>query len=69
MALVSPHDDAHYVMCHAYDEYTTNIELVECMKPYVLLVHTADGAPLPTEHGGPVRMITTAVRLERRQVD
>ena len=24
----------------------------------VLLVHTADGAPLPPEHGGPIRMIT-----------
>jgi DMSO/TMAO reductase YedYZ molybdopterin-dependent catalytic subunit len=24
----------------------------------VLLVHTADGAPLPVEHGGPCRMIT-----------
>jgi DMSO/TMAO reductase YedYZ molybdopterin-dependent catalytic subunit len=58
MALVSPRDDAHFVMCHAHDDYTTNIELVECMKNDVLLVHTADGAPLPLEHGGPVRMIT-----------
>jgi len=28
------------------------------LKPDVLLVHTFDGAPLPREHGGPVRMIT-----------
>ncbi|MEZ4366555.1 MAG: molybdopterin-dependent oxidoreductase [Kofleriaceae bacterium] len=27
-------------------------------KPDVLLVHTADGAPLTREHGGPVRVIT-----------
>lgn len=58
MALVEPHDDAHYVMCHAYDHYTTNLALVECMKPDVLLVHTALGKPLATDHGGPVRMIT-----------
>jgi DMSO/TMAO reductase YedYZ molybdopterin-dependent catalytic subunit len=58
MALVEPHDDATHVLCHAYDEYTTNLELVECMKPDVLLVHTAEGKPLPYEHGGPVRMIT-----------
>jgi DMSO/TMAO reductase YedYZ molybdopterin-dependent catalytic subunit len=58
IALAEPHEDARYVMCHAYDHYTTNIELVECLKPDVLLVHTADGKPLPTEHGGPVRMIT-----------
>lgn len=58
MALVSPHDAATHVMCHAYDDYTTNVALVECMKPDVLLVHTADGKPLPEEHGGPMRMIT-----------
>jgi DMSO/TMAO reductase YedYZ molybdopterin-dependent catalytic subunit len=58
MELVVPRDDARYVMCHAYDGYTTNVELVECMKPDVLLVHSADGQPLPLEHGGPVRMIT-----------
>ena len=28
------------------------------VKPDVLLVHTADGAPLPVDHGGPVRVIT-----------
>ena len=58
LARALPHDDARYVMCHAYDGYTTNLELVECLKPDVLLVHSANGRPLPTEHGGPVRMIT-----------
>jgi DMSO/TMAO reductase YedYZ molybdopterin-dependent catalytic subunit len=58
IARALPHDDARYVMCHAYDGYTTNVELVECMKPDVLLVHIANGKPLPIEHGGPVRMIT-----------
>jgi DMSO/TMAO reductase YedYZ molybdopterin-dependent catalytic subunit len=58
MALVSPDEDARWALCHAYDGYTTNVELVECMKPDVLLVHRADGVPLPIEHGGPVRMIT-----------
>jgi len=58
MALVAPNDDATHVMCHGYDDYTTNVSLVEALKPDVLLVHTVDGAPLPREHGGPVRMIT-----------
>jgi DMSO/TMAO reductase YedYZ molybdopterin-dependent catalytic subunit len=40
------------------EPYTTNLSLEEAMKPDVLLVHTADGAPLPLEHGGPCRMIT-----------
>lgn len=49
---------ATHVMCHGYDGYSTNLPLVEALKPDVLLVHTVDGQPLPREHGGPVRMIT-----------
>jgi DMSO/TMAO reductase YedYZ molybdopterin-dependent catalytic subunit len=58
IALAEPHEDARFVMCHAYDHYTTNLPLVECLKPDVLLVHSAEGRPLALEHGGPVRMIT-----------
>jgi DMSO/TMAO reductase YedYZ molybdopterin-dependent catalytic subunit len=58
IARALPHDDARFVMCHAYDGYTTNLAMAECLKPDVLLVHRANGAPLPVEHGGPVRMIT-----------
>jgi DMSO/TMAO reductase YedYZ molybdopterin-dependent catalytic subunit len=46
------------VMCHAYDGYSTNLPLVEALKPDVLLAYMVDGAPLPREHGGPVRMVT-----------
>lgn len=49
---------ATHVMCHAYDGYTTNLPLIEAVKPDVLLVHLVEGKPLPREHGGPVRMIT-----------
>jgi DMSO/TMAO reductase YedYZ molybdopterin-dependent catalytic subunit len=58
LALAVPDDGARFLMCHAYDGYTTNLPLAEALKPDVLLVHTADGAPLPQDHGGPVRMIT-----------
>lgn len=58
MALVEPHDEAEHVMCYAFDGYTTNVPLVEALKPDVLLVHTVDGEPLPLDHGGPCRMIT-----------
>jgi DMSO/TMAO reductase YedYZ molybdopterin-dependent catalytic subunit len=57
-ALAEPDEGAEHVMCHGYDGYTTNVSLVEALKPDVLLVYMADGAPLPAEHGGPVRMIT-----------
>ena len=58
LALAEPKPDAAYVMCHAFDGYSTNVALEELLKPDVLLVHHADGIPLPDEHGGPVRVIT-----------
>ena len=57
-ALAGPSPKVEHVMCHAYDGYTTNVRLVEMMKPDVLLVYQVDGQPLPQEHGGPVRVIT-----------
>jgi DMSO/TMAO reductase YedYZ molybdopterin-dependent catalytic subunit len=57
-ALAEPDDDARFVFLHAADGYTTNLSLVEALKDDVLLVHTADGAPLAVEHGGPVRLVT-----------
>ena len=58
LAAAEPHDDAEFIMCYGYDDYTTNLPLIEALKPDVLVVHTADGEPLPIEHGGPVRIIT-----------
>ena len=46
------------MFCHGYDGYTTNLPLVEAMKPDVLLAFEAEGGPLPIEHGGPARLIT-----------
>jgi DMSO/TMAO reductase YedYZ molybdopterin-dependent catalytic subunit len=56
--LVEPTAKATHVMCHAYDGYTTNLPLSEALKGDVLLVHSADSAPLSAEHGGPLRMVT-----------
>jgi DMSO/TMAO reductase YedYZ molybdopterin-dependent catalytic subunit len=58
IALAEPRPTARFVMCHAHDGYTTNIPLVEALKPDVLVVHQADGKPLTLEHGGPARVIT-----------
>ncbi|HUB09349.1 MAG TPA: sulfite oxidase-like oxidoreductase [Myxococcales bacterium] len=58
LALARPTEAASHLLCHAYDGYTTNLPLEEALKDDVLLAHTADGAPLPLEHGGPVRVIT-----------
>jgi DMSO/TMAO reductase YedYZ molybdopterin-dependent catalytic subunit len=58
LALAEPLEKATHVMTHAYDGYTTNLPLSEALKPDVLVVHTAEGKPLPAEHGGPARIIT-----------
>jgi DMSO/TMAO reductase YedYZ molybdopterin-dependent catalytic subunit len=58
IALARPRPEATHVMTHGYDGYTTNLPLEEALKDDVLLVHTAEGRPLPVEHGGPVRIIT-----------
>jgi len=58
LALAGPIEAAAHIMCHGYDGYETNLPLVEAVKPDVLLAHTADGQPLPREHGGPARIIT-----------
>lgn len=58
LALAEPLPEARALMCHASDGYTTNVSLEEALKPDVLIAYQVDGAPLPREHGGPVRMIT-----------
>lgn len=62
---VVPEESATHVLCTGYDQeprsgiaYTTNLPLRQALENDVLLVHTWEGAPLPREHGGPVRMIT-----------
>jgi DMSO/TMAO reductase YedYZ molybdopterin-dependent catalytic subunit len=56
-ALARPTLDATHVMTHAKDGYSTNLPLEEALKPDVLIVHGAQGAPLSREHGGPVRIV------------
>jgi DMSO/TMAO reductase YedYZ molybdopterin-dependent catalytic subunit len=63
--LAVPDEEAQFVECTGYDfapgtyiPYTTNLPLARALEEDVLLVHTWEGHPLPTEHGGPCRMIT-----------
>lgn len=58
LAFAEPHEDAKFLLCHGYDGYTTNVTLVEALKPDVLVAYQVNGEPLPPAHGGPVRMIT-----------
>ena len=58
IALAEPLPSATHVMCHGYDGYSTNLPLEEALKDDVLLAYSVNGAPLPRDHGGPVRVIT-----------
>ena len=57
MSIVQPQPEARFVLFSSYDGYTTNLPLEACADEDVLLTCKWNGEPLPTEHGGPVRMI------------
>jgi len=56
--LAGVRDDAVHVMFHALDGYTTNLPLEDCMRDEVLFAWDYDGDDLPSEHGGPLRVVT-----------
>ena len=62
---VQPLPEARFILCTGYDadpgsgeQFTTSLSLEDALSADVLIVHGWQGAPLPREHGGPVRMIT-----------
>ena len=57
LALVRPKPEAAFVIQHCAEEYTTNTSLLEASSPDAVLADELDGAPLPLEHGGPMRMV------------
>jgi DMSO/TMAO reductase YedYZ molybdopterin-dependent catalytic subunit len=52
-----PRAGATHAMVYAYGGYSTNLPLSALMDDDVLIVTTADGAPLAREHGGPARLV------------
>lgn len=52
-----PRPEATHVILECNDGYTTNLPLAELGGDDILLADTLEGAPLPIEHGGPLRMI------------
>jgi len=61
--MVQPRESVRHVVLHAYDGYTTNLRLEQFDQPDVFLVHSWQGAPLATEHGGPVRAMVPRLYL------
>ncbi|HUJ74732.1 MAG TPA: sulfite oxidase-like oxidoreductase [bacterium] len=54
---VRPNPNASHVILECGDGYTTNLPLRELSGDDVLLAYELEGAPLPLEHGGPLRML------------
>ena len=57
LSVVRPTATARAVMLRSHDGYSTNVPLDEFAADGVLLAHRLDGAPLPPDHGGPVRVV------------
>jgi DMSO/TMAO reductase YedYZ molybdopterin-dependent catalytic subunit len=52
-----PKAEAHFVMLHSADGYTTNLPREDFAAMDALLAHSWNGAPLTREHGGPMRLV------------
>jgi DMSO/TMAO reductase YedYZ molybdopterin-dependent catalytic subunit len=48
---------AQFVVMQCEQGFTTSLPLSALLDDDVLIAHRANGAPLPSEHGGPVRML------------
>ena len=57
LATLNVDSSATHVMFHCYGGYTTNLKLDDFTKDDCMLVHTLEGEPIPTEHGGPLRTL------------
>jgi len=55
--IVKPKGNAVYVTFECDDGYTTSLPLSELLEDNVLLAYKLNGKPLPSERGGPLRLI------------
>ena len=61
--LVRPQPDAHHVIFHSHDGYTTNVLFEQFADDDVYLVHEWEGEPISRQHGGPVRVLIPKLYL------
>ncbi|MCG2623744.1 sulfite oxidase-like oxidoreductase [Arthrobacter sp. I2-34] len=48
---------ARFSLVHSYGGYTTNVPLADLLGGKAWIVHQFNGADLPSEHGGPARLL------------
>ncbi|MEP7019289.1 MAG: sulfite oxidase-like oxidoreductase [Pseudonocardiales bacterium] len=54
---------ADFAMAHCYGGYTTNVPLEDLLDGQAWIVHQFDGEDLPSEHGGPARLLVPHLYL------
>ncbi len=57
ISMAKPSREVSTIFVYCDGGYTTDIPLTEGMKDNVLLAYELDDKPLPSEHGGPVRLV------------
>jgi len=56
-ALCRPKPAAQFAIAHAAQGFTANVPLAALEDDHALVAYEADGEPLTSEHGGPVRLV------------
>lgn len=57
LSAAGPGDDARFALVHSSTGYTTNLPLADLTGGKAWVVWEVDGKPLPTQHGGPARLL------------
>lgn len=57
LELAGPKPEASFILATSTTGYTTNLPLADVSGGKAWVVWTYEGKPLPTEHGGPVRLL------------
>jgi DMSO/TMAO reductase YedYZ molybdopterin-dependent catalytic subunit len=55
--LVQPLPEAHFVVAHAEQGFTSNVPLAALKDEHALVAWAADGEPLTPDHGWPLRLV------------
>jgi DMSO/TMAO reductase YedYZ molybdopterin-dependent catalytic subunit len=63
LARARPSPDASHLMAHCYGGYTTNMPLSDVLEHPALIAHSAEGAALEPDHGGPARLLVPHLYL------
>lgn len=63
LELAGPKPTATHTLQHAPHAYSTNLPLADLLRPECLVATAVDDAPIPAEHGGPVRTLVPHLYL------